>query len=198
MSLPTAPCPPSPPPSPPERPRGYRPRSPRESPLHRVFADHYPAFVAEYEERHQRAWGHPRRIVDRTVQQFLRCGLLEHGFARLRCDACRGELLLAFSCKTRGLCTSCGARRTASWARWVVRDLVRAVPHGQVVLTLPKLLRPYFKYARSLLTDLARWLHDSIAELMAPLAPEPVRPAPSPASSSPATCSTSSPTSTRS
>ena len=164
------------PPSPPARLAGYRPRSPRESPLYRVFADHYPAFVAEYEERHQRTWGHPRRIVERTVRGFLRCGLLEHGFARLRCDACRGELLLAFSCKTRGLCASCGARRTAAWARWVAGDLVRGVPHRQVVLTLPKLLRPYFKFRRALLTDLARWLHECIAELMAPLAPEPVRP----------------------
>lgn len=29
------------------------------------------------------------------------CGVLEHGFARVRCDACTHEHLLAVSCKAR-------------------------------------------------------------------------------------------------
>jgi hypothetical protein len=30
-------------------------------------------------------------------------GLLEHGFLRVKCDGCRHEHLVAFSCKRRGL-----------------------------------------------------------------------------------------------
>jgi hypothetical protein len=44
------------------------------------------------------------------------------------------------------------------------------------VVTLPKLLRPYIKFDRSLLTDLARWTFECLRELMAALADEPVRP----------------------
>jgi len=43
---------------------------------------------------------------------LLACGLLEHGFARIRCDACAHEYLLAFSCKSRHF----GSGPTASTA----------------------------------------------------------------------------------
>jgi hypothetical protein len=142
----------------------------------KVVADHYEGFAAAYEGRHRETWGRPRRVVERTVAEFLGCGRLDRGFARLRCPGCHEERLLAFSCKTRGLCTSCGAKRTAAWAAWFTGELARDVPHRHVVVTLPKLLRPYFKFDRSLLTDLARWTFECLRELMAALADEPVRP----------------------
>ena len=48
---------------------------------------------------------------------FLECGILAHGFLRLRCADCAHEKLVAFSCKKRGFCTSCGARRMVERAR---------------------------------------------------------------------------------
>jgi len=42
------------------------------------------------------------------VLRYLDCGLFENGFARIRCPECAEEYLLAFSCKTRELCPSCG------------------------------------------------------------------------------------------
>ena len=158
-------------------PRGvYRPRRARESPLFKVLSDHYEGFVAEYAERHQPAWGCRRPVVDRTVAEYLGCGLPERGFARIRCANCEGEYILPFSCKTRGLCPSCGAKRTAAWAAWVVEDLARPVPHRHVVVTLPKMLRQFFKFDRSLLTDLSRWVYECLCVLVQPLASEPVRP----------------------
>ena len=38
-----------------------------------------------------------------------------HGFARFRCDECRADLLVAFSCKGRGFCPSCGSRNVATF-----------------------------------------------------------------------------------
>jgi hypothetical protein len=32
------------------------------------------------------------------------CGILKHGFARVRCGSCKHEFLLAFSCKCRYFC----------------------------------------------------------------------------------------------
>ncbi|MFP2905109.1 transposase zinc-binding domain-containing protein [Pyxidicoccus sp. 3LFB2] len=37
----------------------------------------------------------------------MECGVLAHGFARVRCEGCKDELLVAFSSKGRGLCPSC-------------------------------------------------------------------------------------------
>ncbi len=44
------------------------------------------------------------------------CGLLEHGVLRVKREACRHELLVAFSRKRCGLCPSCGARRMVETA----------------------------------------------------------------------------------
>jgi hypothetical protein len=35
------------------------------------------------------------RYVDRELAEYLRCGILSHGFARVRCQACNDELLVA-------------------------------------------------------------------------------------------------------
>jgi hypothetical protein len=86
----------------------------------------------------------------------LDCGRYESGFARLHCDACGTERLLAFSCRRRGLCPSCAARRAALTAAHLVEEVLLPVPHRQVVLTIPKRLRLYFRYDRRLLADLSR------------------------------------------
>ena len=61
------------------------------------------------------------RYVHEQFEQHLRCGLLEHGFLRVACEQCHAERLVAFSCKKRAFCPSCGARRMAKSARqWVL------------------------------------------------------------------------------
>lgn len=96
----------------------------------------------------------------------------EHGFIRLHCFDCGTDRLLPFSCKTRGVCASCGAKRSAAWAAWVRDDVARGVPHRQIVLVLPKLLRRAFLFRRELLTRLSRWLYEATAELLLRLRPE--------------------------
>ena len=56
-------------------------------------------FLEVYEERYQARYGFLRPIIPEVVNKFLDCGDLERGFARIRCDHCRHEYLLAFSCK---------------------------------------------------------------------------------------------------
>ena len=53
-------------------------------------------------------------------EELLRCGVLDHGFLRVVCEHCHAERLVAFSCKKRGFCPSCGARRMAESARHLV------------------------------------------------------------------------------
>ena len=47
-----------------------------------------------YDERFAREYGPWRPVVGQVADKFLACGVLEHGFARIRCDACAHEYLL--------------------------------------------------------------------------------------------------------
>src|SRR5579862_6202136 len=71
--------------------------------LHRVVCDHLETFLAE--ARARGGDGLPR-FVERELRDFLSRGVLARGFARLRRDGCRAEMLVAFSCKGRGFCPS--------------------------------------------------------------------------------------------
>ena len=126
------------------------------SPLYRLLVDHFDAFRGRYENRFERQYGRWRDVVDEVVARYLECGVLEAGFSRVRCDDCRAEYNLAFSCKARYFCPSCHAKRLGVWSPWLEREILAPVPHRQFVFTVPKRLRPYFLWRRSLLGDLAR------------------------------------------
>jgi ribosomal protein S27E len=81
------------------------------------------------------------RFVEREFRDFLGCGQLERGFVRVRCDACRFERLVPFSCKARAICPSCGGRRMAEQAARLVDGVLPWVPVRQWVLTVPHRLR---------------------------------------------------------
>jgi ribosomal protein S27E len=52
------------------------------------------------------------KYVRSEFEEYLKCGRLEYGVLRLRCEDCHHEQLVAFSCKRRGFCPSCGAKLT--------------------------------------------------------------------------------------
>jgi hypothetical protein len=120
-----------------------------------VLAEHFEALTRVHDQRFEPTHGPLRAVARAAVGRFLDCGLLEHGFARVRCPQCRAEYLVAFRCKGRHFCPSCHARRLAEWSLWLDEHLLAAVPHRQVVLTVPKRLRAYF-YDRRRLALLSR------------------------------------------
>ena len=65
-------------------PRPYPPRRPESSPLYRVLAEHFDALERVHEERFEPTHGPLRAAARRAVGRLLDCGLLEHGFARVR------------------------------------------------------------------------------------------------------------------
>jgi len=85
--------------------------------------------------------GHLPAFVERDFRDFLTCGVLAHGFARVRCDTCARERLVPFSCKERGFCPSCGGRWTTERAAHLVTEVLARVPVRQWVLSLPYRLR---------------------------------------------------------
>ena len=46
------------------------------------------------------------QLVKDEFDAFLECGIVAHGFLRLRCGNCGHDKLVAFSCKRRGFCPS--------------------------------------------------------------------------------------------
>jgi len=72
-------------------------RRPRASPLHRLIEQHFPEFTTVYDERFARRRGYWRPFVAEVVEKYLACGILKHGFARVRCGSCKHEFLLVFS-----------------------------------------------------------------------------------------------------
>lgn len=118
----------------------YRRHRPEQTLLYRLIEAHYPA-LADLVAAQGRALP---RYVQREFEDYLKCGRLEHGFLRVRCDACHHERLVAFSCKRRGFCPSCGARRMAESAALLVDDVLPRVPMRQWVLTVPFPLRFLF------------------------------------------------------
>jgi hypothetical protein len=143
----------------------YRPRRPRESALYRLTEQHLETFKQVYDERFAQRYGFWSAEIERTLLGFLDCGVPESGFARVRCDACRREFLVALSCKMRGFCPSCHAKRSVVWAEWLVEQILAPVAHHQWVFTVPKRLRLFFLYDRSLLGELSRCAWRTVRDL---------------------------------
>jgi len=117
---------------------GYSRRRPEESVLYGVVQRELETFLA-------RARSVPR-FVEREFRGFLRCGILAHGFVRVHCDECGIDRVVAFSCKGRGFCPSCGGRRMADTAAHLVDRVLPEVPVRQWVLSLPFALRYRLAY----------------------------------------------------
>lgn len=118
----------------------YERHRPEQTLLYQFVEQYYPAFVDQ-----MAALGATLpKYVQREFDDYLKCGRLEYGFLRVRCTDCHHERLVAFSCKRRGFCPSCGARRMAESAALLVEDILPEVPLRQWVLSFPFQLRFLF------------------------------------------------------
>ena len=61
----------------------------------------------------------------------MQCGDFAKGFARVRCDECSHEYLLAFSCKGRWFCPSCHQKKVQIFGAMLAESILAAVPHRQ-------------------------------------------------------------------
>ena len=123
-------------------PQGYRyeRHRPEQTLLYQLIEQHYPRFLAHLSSEGRTLPGY----VQREFEDYLRCGRLEYGFLRVRCLDCHAEKLVAFSCKRRGFCPSCGARRMVESAALLVDEVFPHVPMRQWVLSVPYPLRFLF------------------------------------------------------
>ena len=120
--------------------------------------------------------------MTKEFDEYLRCGILAHGFLQAKCEDCKHEKLVAFSCPLlriyapaalvspftshRGFCPSCGARRMASTAVHFVEEVISPVPVRQ--------LAPWTARSRAMQKQLLRVLSlpiplESYPELLSPV-----------------------------
>jgi hypothetical protein len=125
-----------------------------------------------YEERFERAYGFYRPYLRSVIYHYLDCGILRNGFARVRCGACGHEYLLAFSCKRRHFCPPCHQKRVVEFGEWVCGEVLKKVLHLHFVFSIPKILRRYFLYDRSLLSGLSRCVWESLRMFLGETVPQ--------------------------
>lgn len=83
--------------------------APRRCALLGLVAEHYPKFRDRRTAQVRPLPGY----VKADFGSYLTGGLLDHCFLRLQCESCQPEKPVAFSCKGRAFCPSCGGRRMA-------------------------------------------------------------------------------------
>ena len=138
----------------------YKRHRPEQTLLYQIVEAHYPAL---FDQLSLQGKSLPDR-VHREFKAYLKCGCLEHGFLRVRCDKCHFERLVAFSCKQRGFCPSCGARRMVEAAALLADEVFPGVPFRQWVISFPFPLRYLFaahprRWARCLASCTLQFRH---------------------------------------
>jgi ribosomal protein S27E len=115
----------------------YQRHRPEQTLLYQIIERHYPEFRDVMAMQGKSLPFH----VQQEFADYLKCGRLEHGFLRVQCSECHHEHMVAFSCKRRGFCPSCGARRMAESAALLVDEVLPEQPIRQWVLSFPFQLR---------------------------------------------------------
>ena len=140
----------------------YEPRDPSRTVLYTVIADHLETFLASLDAAPD-ATSLPA-YVEREFYAYLPCGILAHGFLRLGCDTCPKELLLPFSCKRRGFCPSCAARRMAQTGAHLVECVIPWVPTRQWVVSVPIPLRYWMAASQELTAQVHTIIRTTIGQ----------------------------------
>jgi len=71
----------------------YRPRHPDRTLLYQVLSQELETWLAR--KREACPWDDPiPPHVERSIREYLRCGIPGNGFARIKCTSCRHEYVL--------------------------------------------------------------------------------------------------------
>ncbi len=76
----------------------YRPRHPERTPFYQCLEDYWDEFQESYPYFYEAEYGPWRPVLEKTVDRFLECGLLRHGFARLKCGKWGGGAMVSQIC----------------------------------------------------------------------------------------------------
>jgi hypothetical protein len=100
-------------------------RKPRYTPYYGCIEDYYEEFKRTYDRKFNKKYGYLRSHIEKVIYQYLDCGILHNGFARIQCGSCGHESLLAFSCKRRHFCSYCHAKRVIEFGEWLCGNILK-------------------------------------------------------------------------
>ena len=95
--------------------------------LYQIVEQHAGAFFDAMREQGASLPGFVRDEFD----AYIDCGRIECGFVRAKCEACRYEHLVPFSCRRTGFCPSCGVRRMVETAAHLLDNVLPRIPMRQ-------------------------------------------------------------------
>ena len=124
--------------------------------LWRLLDQHFETFQQVYDERFAGqvrllAAGHHQGL---SSTEFLKCGDLHQGFARVRCADCQHEMSSPSPASDVASVRPAPRNALFSFGLHVAEDICRPVPHRQFVWTIPKRLRLHTRFDRKLLGKL--------------------------------------------
>ena len=149
----------------------YSRREASDSVLYRIVYALRDELEWQWELHYQQGYGVLRDIVREALDAYLNCGVLAHGCARASCESCGHSELIAFSCKRRGLCPSCDAKRAHIFAQHLTERVLLPHLHSHQVWSIPKRLRAYMSYGRKLTSYLYRAAWSAWCECIADALP---------------------------
>jgi len=138
----------------------YEPRRPEKTILYQTVADHLNTFLGDLAVEGRSI---PRH-VEKELWAFLECGVLAYGFVRTKCNSCPEERLVAFSCKKRGFCPSCGVKRMTETAVHLTENIIPWVRVRQYVLSVPIPLRYWMASNKTLLAKVHKIFAKAVEE----------------------------------
>ena len=76
----------------------YERHKPEQTLLYQIIEKYYPQFLNHMGQQDKCL----PKYVRSEFEAYLKCGRLEYGFLRVRCEYCHHEHLVAFSCERKG------------------------------------------------------------------------------------------------
>ena len=138
----------------------YQRHEPEKTLLYRTLAREWETWHAERQADTSRSL--LPEYVAREMAAYLRCGVLDQGFLILSCEGCGEKLPVAFSCKRRGFCPSCCAKRMSEISVHLIDNVLPHAPYRQWVTTFPYPLRYWMAASR----QLTNTVHAEVARMI--------------------------------
>ena len=139
----------------------YERHRPEETVLYKIVQENLETFLRLVQEE----CGRPLPdFVAKEFRDYLKGGILAHGFLRLQCTGCSQEHLVAYSCKRRGFCPSCGGRRMSESAMHLVDEVLPVKPLRQWVTSFPIQIRLLLAIRPKILSEVLSIVTSTISQ----------------------------------
>ncbi len=98
---------------------------PRQGGYFRGVQDHFGQLQMLWQDRYAPRYGFLRPYVTYMIYRYTECCDLHFGFARVKCQDCGHDYLLAFSCKHCRFCPSCHQNRVLEFGECLCTQVLK-------------------------------------------------------------------------